>query len=1399
MIRSCKAHSLFCQKDEVNPLGRPMAKFLTCPQGHQWEQDLLEPKSIKAAVTCPVCGASTRASEGNDPPAFALDSETLLSGPPRQEDPDQTADPTATISRLEKAQSVESNPSLAGSRTPNLQPSQDEAYRTEPPSGTDGTQTREVKDLFPKKLRGMLDNDAPALTGYEILGELGRGGMGIVYQAFDKTRGQVVALKTLQVLNPGSLYRFKQDFRTLANVVHPNLVSLYELLSDGRQWAFTMELVEGVDFFRWVRGEEERSLASRPAPPSALTAPQLERLRHVLGQLATAVGVLHDAGKLHRDLKSSNAMVTKEGRLVLLDFGLAAELARSGSYQSSENVVGTAAYMAPEQAAGQAVTRASDWYSVGVMIYESLTGTLPFQSKGLQVLLDKQKLDPVHPGKLVPEVPEDLGKLCMELLERDPTKRPDGAEVLRRLQPGSVQWNRPAAAPPSRRQAGILLGRADHLAALSEAFLLTRQGKAALVCVHGLSGAGKSALAQFFVDDLVEGEKAIVLSGRCYEQESVPYKALDSLVDALSTYLGQLPRLEAEALLPRDVHSLARVFPVLRRVSAVAETPRRGGEIPDLQELRRRASGGLRELLGRMSDRKPLVLYIDDLQWGDVDSANLLLDVLRPPEPPTLFVLATYRSEDVDGSPFLQLFLKEVEKFDPVQVRDQLECRQLAVEALSAAEARDLAHVLLGRVDPALKAHTETIARESGGNPFFVYELVQHFQTHGGRGEEFVEGGALTLDNVLRERLSRLPENGRRLLEIMAVAGRPLPQADACKAAGLLSKERGLLAELKANRLIRSKGMGAEDEIETYHDRVRETVAGHLDRATLKSHHLQLALTLEEARHPDPEFLALHWEGAEELAKASTYYVRAADRAANALAFDRAAHLYERALQHCPQEEKRGLLKKRAEAIANAGRGGEAAQVFLAAAEGGAPNEQLELRRRAAEQLLWSGRIDQGLEVLRTVLTSIGLKLPKTPLRALLSYLWQRTLLWLRGLNFRERSEDQVSPQELLHIDTCWSVALGLGHVDMIRGATFQLRHLRLALRAGEPYRIARALAMEVVNSSTAGGVTHERTEQLFQRALALAERVPQPHALGMATLCGGMAAFLEGFWKRTWELCERSAAILRERCTGVSWELHSAKFYGIRALEFLGEWRELARRLPIYIKDAQDRGDLFAATNFRTRITYMTLLMADKPAEASEELARAMAQWAANTGVHLQHYFELTAKVCISLYAGTPQTAQELMDRHWSALSRSLLLRVQSSRITLLQFRACTSLALLAAGAPSASDRDKLLRSCAQDAEQMRKCNMGWSNPLALLAFAGSAAIRGKKGEAVQLLASAEQGFQAADMAIFDAVARRRRGQLLGGDEGRALVAEADARMSSQMIVNPARVSAMYAPGFPD
>jgi serine/threonine protein kinase len=1243
----------------------------------------------------------------------------------------------------------------------------------------------------------------PAPADYALVRELGRGGMGVVYEVFDRRRGRRVALKTMQAIDPAGLLRFKQEFRSLAGLSHPNLVALYELVGDGPRWFYTMELVEGVPFLRHVRasagpppavprGADPETLAAPdqapppPPPPPPATGPsptQLTRLRDALAQLAAGVHFLHQAGKLHRDIKPGNVLVTRQGRVVLLDFGLAAELDR-GQRHRSVHLLGTVAYMAPEQAACQPVSPASDWYSVGVMLYEALTGRLPIDGPAVEILLRKQQEDPPPPGSVAPGVPPDLDALCVELLRRSPEGRPGGDEVLQRLLPGPD-----AAVPvtPPRSPSGLevpLIGRRTHLEALAAAFAAVRQGRPVTVLVHGRSGAGKSALVRCFLDGLAERGEAVVLSGRCYEQESVPYKAWDSLVDSLSRYLEGLPRAGAEALLPRDILSLARVFPVLRRLPAVAEAPRRGPDVTDPQEVRRRGLAALRELLARLGDRRPLVLAIDDLQWGDSDSAALLADLLRPPDPPLLLLVGSYRSEDAATSPCLRALRQAGE--------GGLDRRELAVEPLTEDERRELALALLAPRDQAGLAHAEAIARQSGGYPFFVYELVQYLQAGTPPdGEAAGPAGDLTLSEVLWQRVCRLPAEARRLLEVVAVAGRPLRQADACAAAGLGGDDRAALLTLRAGRLLRGMGPSEGGEVETYHDRIRETVVARLDPDTLRGHHDRLARVLEAAGGADPEVLAIHWQGAGEPERAGGYYALAAEQAAEALAFARAANLYRRALDLNGGDDAatRGLRMRLGDALANAGRGAEAARVYLELAGGATPAEGLELQRRAALQLLCCGHVDAGLATLRTVLDAVGLTLP-TPRRALVGLLWQRLKLWLRGLRCTPRPLEQVPPGDLLRLNACGTAAIGLSLVDPIPGAYFQALSVLLALRAGEPLHLAQALAIEAAHVSVGGGRSRRRTARLLRAAEEVARGTGQPYPLAVAALGRGIAAALAGDWRQAVEGCELAETVLRENCAGVMWELGTAYRFGLWPRMFMGDVAEIARRLPVLLKEARERDDRYTMTNLSLVVGTFTHLAADEPARARDVLQEVMAGWSRG-GFHVQHMNRLYDETQIDLYTGDGPSAWRWLTAGWESVRRSFLLRVQQVRIFMRDLRARSALA----AAAGAADPAPLLRAAAGEARALRRERMPWAGALARLAEAGIAAARGDLAGAASLYGDAADRLQAADMHLYAAAARRRRGQLLGGPDGNELLARAETWMTAQGVRSIERMTALLAP----
>lgn len=1189
---------------------------------------------------------------------------------------------------------------------------------------------------------------------YRVVRQVGAGGMGVVYETLDAERsGRAIALKVLRHRDAESLVRLKREFRGLAELRHPNLVALYDLVREGDDWFFTMELVDGVDFLSWVRRTQARTndeptgaldatVRSKPAAPPI----DDQRLRAAFRQLAEAVVFLHAQKRLHRDLKPSNVLVTAEGRVVVLDFGLVTELGSAQSVTESQGhaLVGTAQYMAPEQAASgaAAVSYPADWYAFGVMLFEALTGRLPFDGALTTILVEKMQRPAPAPHELVAGLPLDLSALCVRLLRIDPAERPAPEEVLACF----------GATPPAavvRRGDPDFIGRAHELEQLREALRAVRGGSPRFVRVLGESGIGKSALIRRFVQE-IEAEGVVVLSGRCFERESVPYKALDSVIDELARRLMTQPKEWVDAVLPRDAHALAGMFPQLNRVDAFLRAPPR--EIRDSAARRRRAVAALRELLGRMSDRVPIVLVVDDTQWGDADSALVLDDVLRPPDAPAVLLLAASRS---DTTPLAGIGLEPVD---------------LELKALGPDESLALAQRALGD-DPRAAA----VARESGGNPFF---LQQFAQLSGARD--------VRLEDVVATRLSELPPAARRLLDVMALAGAPLPEKLAARVAGLEPGDVDTVQQLKAAHLVR--GMGEGDRLETWHDRIRETVARLVDDERTRNLHARLAEVLRGTPDYDVDLVAWHLGAAGLVEQAAEATLEAARRAFNQLAFERAAVLFRRVLELLPASDvrRREVAIALADSFADAGRGKAAAEAYVRALEepGAAPLvpiERLELRRRSAEQLLRSGHIDAGLEMIRAVLGEIGMSLARTPRRAVFATLFRRLHLRLRGLSYKERPEASIPVEVVRKIDTCWSVSVGLAMVDTIRGASFQSRQLLLALDAGEPYRLARALASEAAFVAINGPRAERRAAQLIAEARALAQRVGDGSLLGLVDFCAGLTRFLVGKWREAAQLTAQAERQFTEQGFSVSWEAANSRLFSVWSLFYLGDVAGLSVRIPALTREAEQRGDRYAVTSLQCGLASVSLLAVDQPEKARAAVRSAMAQWPA-TEFHFQHYWALLSEGMIDLYEGRPQDSIDRLEKSWRLFRGSLLLSIQNVRVEADYLRARLE---IAAGR---------LDEAVGIALGLEGENVAWARGFALV-------IRGLAAEparAVELLRQALDLFDAEEMHLFAAATRLRLGEVQGGDVGAANVRAGLVWMQAQGVKDPRRFANVVVPAPP-
>ena len=642
---------------------------------------------------------------------------------------------------------------------------------------------------------------------FEIRGQIGSGSFGVVYEAFDRQRNRAVAIKLLERAAPDTLARFKREFRSLAELRHPNLASLYELIVLEERWLFTMELIRGADLLEhlamselqhcflhdWeaptirIRDTQLLDAMRRGSGTASLSPIYLAHVRDCFRQLAVAIATLHTHGVIHRDIKPSNIMITPEGRVALLDFGLVVAIELDDSVDQ-KTVAGTPGYMSPEQIQGSSSTPATDWYSFGVLLYQALTGALPFTgTTPLEIVESQLRGDQISPAAVVPGISDDLDSLCRDLLRPDPSARPDAQQILTRL--GARAFGT-RSEERTRSRSPLFIGRSREMKALIREFRAAQRGQVRVVLLHGSPGAGKSTLADHFLDTLRDGG-AFLLGGRCHPWESVPLNAVDEMVDSLARSLRRERPATVDEALSRCV-AVSRLFPALSMESGV-DFADETIELPTGEKLIARATSELRRILSAAAGDRPIAMMLDDAQWGDFESARVFAQLLEELADRGALLILAYRTEDWRTSLFLQY------------LRGVTPSHELRVQEFGSRIAMRLIESLLPRLP---KRAGSRINRESGGNPALI-EMIA------GEG-----GSESPLADAIAARLLRVSTAARALFELLLVAEAPLEEGVAADALELFETDEPLRS-LTRERLVRVRRTGDLHEIDVYHPRMR--------------------------------------------------------------------------------------------------------------------------------------------------------------------------------------------------------------------------------------------------------------------------------------------------------------------------------------------------------------------------------------------------------------------------------------------------------------------------------------------------------------------------------------------------------------------------------------------------
>ncbi|UQA55960.1 serine/threonine-protein kinase PknK [Polyangium aurulentum] len=778
----------------------------------------------------------------------------------------------------------------------------------------------------------------PASIGaYRVTGILGSGGMGVVYRAEHESTGAPVALKTVRVPSKIQVSSIRREILALGRLRHPGIARIVdEGVYEGLPW-YAMELLEGhtlrshlVRVFERTGGGLQSTVRTvrisrtlpepEEGPRSVIGMPAVFSLRRVSHLLAIVRGLcaplayLHGEGLVHRDLKPDNVLVRPNGQPVLVDFGIAASFSGARGREelgAGERALGSVRYMSPEQINGGLVDARADLYALGCVLYECLTGRTPFTGTMEGAILYRHLHQPPRPPSAhVAGVPPELEQLALKLLEKRPEERighaTDVAEALAVLGIKAVE---PEGAPPPRAYLyrPALAGRTEVVQELATAIDRAAAGVGSLVFLGGESGVGKTRIAMEMAL-LAETRGMHVMSGQCAiiggagegGAAAAPLHPFRQILLAVADRCRERGAAEVERLLGAGGKVLSFFEPTLGELPIVRDAPDPPALPPDA--ARRRVFDALAHTLGALAMEKPLLLLLDDLQWGDELSLGFLREIGARDPVPGLFVLGTYRMEEM--SPALG------------QVVHASRAQNVAVGRLDRASVRAMVAGMLALGEPPMNL-VGFLAERSDGNPFFVAEYLRAAIAEGLLGRDHVgrwqlrgESGddedrvpaSLTLPGTLAElierRLGKLGDVDRALVDRAAVLGREFDAALLGATAAL--EEHVLLQaleELRVRQVIEEHKPG---RMRFVHDKLREIALTNISPERRVELHRDAALALEARAADLPDAfpdLGHHFAEAGLLDRASLYFGRAADRARAAWANVEAIGFYRAALR----------------------------------------------------------------------------------------------------------------------------------------------------------------------------------------------------------------------------------------------------------------------------------------------------------------------------------------------------------------------------------------------------------------------------------------------------------------------------------------------------------------------
>ncbi len=763
---------------------------------------------------------------------------------------------------------------------------------------------------------------------YQVAQLLGEGARKRVYLARDTRLEREVALSIIKAdgLDDAGRMRVRREAQAMARLGdHPNVGTVHDIVEEDGQLYIVSEYMAGGDLDQVL---DEAADKRRIAIGEAV---------RIATELCCALEHAHAHGVVHRDVKPGNVWLSRDGAVKLGDFGLAVSTDRTRLTHEGM-MVGTAAYMAPEQALGRAADARSDLYALGATLYEMLTGRPPFLGDdAVSIISQHIHTPPVAPTWHNPKVSERIEAVVLAMLEKDPDKRPQTAtdvrEQLARATSASAESARadePSDANPLDRLAsGVFVGREAELETLRAGVDQSLSGHGRILLLVGEPGIGKTRTSEELAT-YAKLRGAQVLWGRCFEGEGAP--AFWPWMQIIRAFVHERDPQTLLSEMGTGAAEIAEVVSEVReRLPGLPEPPKL-----DPDQARFRLFDSITGFLRNASRQTPLMVVLDDLHWADKPSLLLLQFLARELGEARLLILGTYRDVEVGRQHPLEQTLAELaraQRADRVLLRGLTEDDVLRFVSLSA-----------GKTPPA--ALVEAVYRETEGNPFFVHEVVRLLQSDGRlEHPESVESWSVEIPQGVRQvigrRLDALGEDANAVLTVASIIGREFELRALARAADRSEDETLELLEAAEEARIIAPIEGASGSFRFSHALVRETLYEEVRTTRRIRLHRRIADVLEEryAGHLEPHLAALAYHYCEaasggDVAKAVDYAQQAARRALDSLAYEEAADHFDRALLAHEAAEKQDerlrceLLLAKGDALFRAGAGQAVIRTF---------------------------------------------------------------------------------------------------------------------------------------------------------------------------------------------------------------------------------------------------------------------------------------------------------------------------------------------------------------------------------------------------------------------------------------------------------------------------------------